>query len=77
MRLETPMRLVLKTVSKNAAVVEECLTQAAFEPMRLEVRVASRGPAPRSRGPQSPSSSMSREEVAAWTAETSRAAGAG
>ena len=70
MRLETPMRLVLKTVSKNAAVVEECLTQAAFEPMRLEVSFA---PAAQARA-QSPSSSMSREEVAAWTAETSHAA---
>ena len=70
MRLETPMRLVLKTVSKNAAVVEECLTQAAFEPMRLEVAFApAAGAAPR---PQTPSSSMSREEVAAWTAETSQ-----
>ena len=72
MRLETPMRLVLKTVSKNAAVVEECLTQAAFEPMRLEVSFAPGAAAvPRA---QSPSSSMSREEVAAWTAETSQVA---
>ena len=56
MRLETPMRLVLKTVSKNAAVVEECLTQAAFEPMRLEVSFApGAAAAPRA---QSPSSSM-------------------
>ena len=70
LRLETPMRLVLKTVSKNAAVVEECLTQAAFEPMRLEVAfVPGAGAAAR---PQTPSSSMSREEVAAWTAETSQ-----
>ena len=70
LRLETPMRLVLKNVSKNAAVVEECLTQAAFEPMRLEVAFApGAGAAPR---PQTPSSSMSREEVAAWTAETSQ-----
>ncbi len=72
MRLETPMRLVLKTVSKNASVVEECLTQAAFEPMRLEVSFAPGAAAvPRA---QSPSSSMSREEVAAWTAETSQVA---
>lgn len=72
MRLETPMRLVLKTVSKNAAVVEECLTQAAFQPMRLEVSFApGTGDAPR---PQPSGSSMSREEVAAWTAETTRPA---
>lgn len=70
LRLETPMRLVLKNVSKNAAVVEECLTQAAFEPMRLEVAFApGAGASPR---PRTPSSSMSREEVAAWTAETSQ-----
>ena len=68
MRLETPMRLVLKTVSKNAPVVEECLTQAAFQPMRLEVDFA-----PATGGADRPAatSSMSREEVAAWTAETS------
>ncbi len=68
MRLETPMRLVLKTVSKNAPVVEECLTQAAFQPMRLEVSFAPATGSPAR--PQAPTSSMSREEVAAWTAET-------
>ena len=67
LKITTPMRLVLKTVSKNAAVVEECLTQAAFEPMRLEISFS---PSP-SRAEQAPArSSMSREEVAAWNAET-------
>ena len=57
LKITTPMRLVLKTVSKNAAVVEECLTQAAFEPMRLEISFS---PSP-SRAEQAPArSSMSR-----------------
>lgn len=69
LRLTTPMRLVLKTVSKNAAVVEECLTQAAFEPMRLDISFApASGPqeAPQAQG----RSSMSRAEADAWAAET-------
>ena len=71
LRLTTPMRLVLKTVSKNAATVEECLTQAAFEPMRLDISFA-----PAQSAPAAPaaSSSMSREEAAAWLAETEPAA---
>ena len=71
LRLTTPMRLVLKTVSKNAATVEECLTQAAFEPMRLDISFA-----PAQSAPPAPaaSSSMSREEAAAWLAETEPAA---
>ena len=67
LRVTTPMRLVLKTVSKNAAAVETCLTQAAFEPMRLEVSFA---PAGEASAPTPARSSMSRAEVAAWTAET-------
>lgn len=70
MRLETPMRLVLKTVSKNAAVIEDCLTQAAFEPMRLEVSFAPAAPAAAARARPAAQGSMSREEVAAWTADT-------
>ena len=65
LQLTTPMRLVLKTVSKNAAVVEECLTQAAFQPMRLEIAFEPAA-APRAAGP---SSSMSRAEADAWMAE--------
>ncbi|WP_455139382.1 DnaA ATPase domain-containing protein [Thermophilibacter sp.] len=67
LRLETPMRLVLKTVSKNTSLIEECLTQAAFEPMRLEVSFA---PASSPARAQAPSSSMSRAEVDRWTAAT-------
>ena len=36
----TPMRLVLKTVSKNLDVVEKCLTTAAFEKMSLSIEFA-------------------------------------
>ena len=70
LRLTTPMRLVLKTVSKNAPVVEECLTQAAFEPMSLDISfapVTAAQEAPQAR------SSMSRAEADAWAAETSGA----
>ncbi|MBM6676023.1 AAA family ATPase [Olsenella uli] len=67
MRVETPMRLVLKTVSKNAGVIEECLSQAAFQPMRFEVTFAQAG-APAAAAPAP--SSMSREEADSWAAET-------
>ena len=55
--VETPMRLVLKTVTKNASVVEECLSQAAFEPVRLEVRFAP-ARAAKAEEPQGASSTM-------------------
>ena len=66
MHLETPMRLVLKNVAKNADVIEECLSQAAFEPMHLEVefvqaQTGAAAPTP---------SSMSREEASSWAAAT-------
>ena len=37
LHVETPMRMVAKSVAKNAAVIEACLEQAAFEPVRLDV----------------------------------------
>ena len=67
LHLETHMRLVLKTVSKNTPLIEECLTQAAFEPMRLEVSFSPGAPAARA---QAAPSSMSRAEVDRWTAAT-------
>lgn len=67
LKLTTPMRLVLKNVSKNAGVVEECLTQAAFEPMRLEVSFAPAAPAQEGAPARS---SMSRAEADAWAADT-------
>ena len=66
MRVETRMRLVMKTVSKNAAVIEECLSQAAFEPMRLEVVFAATAAPSAEHAP----SSMSREEADSWAAQT-------
>ena len=38
LQVETPMRMVAKSVAKNAAVIEACLEQAAFEPVRLDVQ---------------------------------------
>ena len=35
LHVETPMRMVAKSVAKNAAVIEACLEQAAFEPVSL------------------------------------------
>lgn len=66
LRLETPMRLVLKTVSKNAPAIEECLTQAAFEPMRLEISFSPSGDRPVASVP----SRMSPEEASRWAQET-------
>ncbi len=66
LRLETPMRLVLKTVSKNASMIEECLSQAAFEPMHLDLEFA---PA-QARPAAAATSSMSREEADSWAAAT-------
>ena len=66
MTIETPMRLVLKTISKNTELIEECLSQAAFEPMTLSINFV---PATQS-SPSVPSSTMSREEVNSWTAAT-------
>ncbi|MDO4429131.1 MAG: DnaA/Hda family protein [Atopobiaceae bacterium] len=66
LRLETPMRLVLKTVSRNASVIEECLSQAAFEPMHLDLEFAPT----QARPAAASTSSMSREEADSWAAAT-------
>ena len=66
MTIETPMRLVLKTISKNTEIIEECLSQAAFEPMTLSVIFS---PTAQTAAPRTPST-MSREEVDRWTAAT-------
>lgn len=60
--VQTSMRLVVKNISKNASVIEECLSSAAFEPMRLEVVFVQ--PSERTLSP-SPSS-MSAEEAKSW-----------
>lgn len=66
LHLETPMRLVLKTVSKNAPAIEECLTQAAFQPMRLDISFA----AARAPAAKPSASTMTRAEADRWNAET-------
>lgn len=66
--VETPMRLVVKTISKNASLIEGYLAQAAFEPVKLEVSF-SKAPATPS---MSATSSMTREEAQGWDATTSR-----
>lgn len=63
--LETSMRMVHKKVLENASAVEECLAQAAFEPVRLDVSFAAGG-----RPTQAPPSTMSRAEADRWAAET-------
>ena len=55
LRVETPMRMVAKKVAKNAEVIEECLEQAAFEPVRLDVQFVPGAAAPGQQG-QEPSS---------------------
>ena len=71
LRLQTSMRLVHKTVAKNAEVIEEALSQAAFEPIRLEVSFS---PTTTSQAtPVARSSSMTREEADRWASETSQA----
>lgn len=65
--VQTPMRLVVKNVSKNAAAIEECLSAAAFEPMRLEVAFV---PSTERTQPRTPSR-MSVEEARSWAIATS------
>ena len=60
--VETHMRMVVKNISKNAAVIEECLSEAAFEPMRLEVSFTPAGERPAAPSP----STMSAEEARSW-----------
>ena len=66
--VETPMRLVVKTVSKNVAVIEECLTQAAFEPMHLSIEFVPASGRPRAQA----TSSMTAAEVMGLVRENRR-----
>ena len=65
LRLETPMRLVVKTVAKNQPLIEECVSQAAFEPMHLTVDFVQATAPEHARG-----SVMTRDEADRWIAET-------
>ena len=42
LKIETGMRLVEKNIYKNAPVIEECLSAAAFSPMKLDVSLVQR-----------------------------------
>lgn len=67
LRLETSMRLVLKKVAEIQSTVEECLTEAAFEPTTLSLSFS---PAAQSAA-AAPVSTMSADEARRWNAETS------
>lgn len=66
LHVETSMRLVLKTISKISDVIEECLSQAAFQPMHLSLTFSqtqdSSHPTVRS--------TMTQEEADTWAAAT-------
>ena len=66
LRVETPMRIVVKKVAATQEELEEMLSQAAFEPIKLEVALGGAAAAPRPHV-----SSMSQEEARDWTAATS------
>ena len=67
----TPMRLVLKTVSKNSDLLEKCLSAAAFQDgMHLDLALAEKdGKAPQK---TTPSSQMTPDEIARWKNATSQ-----
>lgn len=69
LHLETPMRLVLKTVSKNSELIEGVLSTAAFQPMRLDITFAQASPQPAAAAARR--STMTRDEADRWAAETS------
>lgn len=65
LRVQTPMRLVLKRLSANAGEIEEVLEQAAFEPVKLEASLGGAAAAPKPHV-----SSMSSAEARDWKAAT-------
>lgn len=69
LRVETPMRIVVKKVAASQEELEEMLSQAAFEPIKLEVSLGGAAATPKPHV-----SSMSQEEARDWTAATSSAA---
>ena len=64
LKLETPMRLVLKTVAKNTEALEAALSQAAFEPMKLEVSLGGSKSTPKPVA--APSNTMSPSAARSW-----------
>ena len=69
LRVQTPMRLVLKRLSSNIAEIEAVLEQAAFEPVKLEASLGGAAAAPKPHV-----SSMSSAEARDWKAATEAAA---
>ncbi len=68
----TPMRLVLKTVSKNADLLEKCLSAAAFQDgMHLDLALAEKDGKPAQKA--AATSQMTPDEIARWKNETSQA----
>ncbi len=65
LRVQTPMRLVLKRLSANVAEIEAVLEQAAFEPVKLEASLGGAAAAPKPHV-----SSMSSAEARDWKAAT-------
>lgn len=65
MRVETSLRLVHKTISKHTELIETCLSNAAFEPTKLDLVFVAGGakPAP-------PINTISAEEAARWQEAT-------
>lgn len=74
LHLETNMRLVLRTISKNSEVLEKCLSTAAFQPMKLDVSFAEKDKTAGAEAKPAVTSSMTREEAASWEGATQSAA---
>ena len=77
LHIQTSMRMVAKSVAKNAAVIEACLEQAAFEPIRLDVQFVQgsaaasvTAAAPRSTASEATAAAASQQEAALETAST-------
>ncbi len=67
----TPMRLVLKTVSKNSDLLEKCLSAAAFqEGMHLDLALAEKDGHAAAK-PAQATSQMTPDEIASWKNATS------
>ncbi len=62
LRVEASMRLVLKKIAANTEVLEDVLSRAAFEPVKLEAALGGKPAAPKPHV-----STMTAEEARAWS----------
>ncbi|MGI6230947.1 MAG: DnaA ATPase domain-containing protein [Tractidigestivibacter sp.] len=69
LRVETHSRIVTSRLSKNSSVIDECLTQAAFEPTKIDVHFV---PDP-ARKPIATASTVTAEEAREWIEPAQRA----